>query len=86
MKVKELIEELKKCDPNAEVWTGAHTLKENIPTYGLVDHVYQGVFEQFWTDLFPTPDDIDKRLYVGRNKNRDGSNDPVVYIGTTFGR
>lgn len=82
MKVKELIEELKKCDPNAEVWTGTHTPNANIPTYGLVDHVYQNEFESFWTDLFPTPDDIDTRLYDGRCDRKDN----IVYIGTTFGK
>ena len=82
MKVKELIEELKNCDQEAEVWTGTTTPYQGISTYGLVDIVYQNEFESFWTDLFPTPDEIDTRLYDGRSDK----NDNIVYIGTTFGR
>lgn len=80
MKVKELIEELSKLNQEAEVWTAAIN-KDNIPTYGLVDHIYEEEFDSFWSDLLPTPGDIDNRLI--KNKKLT---DKVVFIGTTFGR
>ena len=79
MKVKELIEKLKQMDPDAEIWVGTHN-DERIPTYGLLDYVYEFNFEELWVDLFPTPGDIDMRLIEGKNDK-----DKIIFLGTSFG-
>lgn len=79
MKVKELIAKLQELDPEAECWTGTFN-RQKIPTYGLLDYTYAGNFSDFLEDIMPTPGDIDERLISGKNDN-----DPIVYLGTTFG-
>ena len=79
MKVKELIEQLKNMNPEAEIWVSTHNDKR-IPTNGLLDYVYDFNFEELWVDLFPTPGDIDMRLIKGKNDK-----DKIVFLGTSFG-
>lgn len=79
MKVQELIEKLQQLDPNADVWVGTHNDKR-IPTYGLLDYVYEFAFEELWVDLFPTPGEIDERIIEGKQDK-----DKIIYLGTSFG-
>ena len=79
MTVKELIEKLRLQDPEAEVWVSAIN-NQLIPTYGLMDHIFDFTFEEVYADLMPTPGDIDTRLLQDKN---DISK--IVYLGSTFG-
>ena len=79
MTVKELIEKLRLQVPEAEVWVSAIN-KQLIPTYALLDHIFDFTFEEVYADLMPTPGDIDSRLLQDKN---DISK--IVYLGSTFG-
>ena len=79
MIVKELIEKLRLQDPEAEVWVSAIN-KQHIPTYALMDHIFDFTFEEVYADLIPTPGDIDTRLLQDKNDICK-----IVYLGSTFG-
>lgn len=77
MKVKELIEKLKKADLNAEAICGVYNGFTD--TYGVVDHVLEATYEEsIYNELFGTPGQIDSRLI-----NKD-HNSKIVYIGSRF--
>ena len=80
MKVKELIEKLKKADPNDEVICGVYNGFTD--TYGIVDHVLEATYEEsVYNDLFGTPGQIDGRLL---DKELQEDNKKIVYIGSDF--
>lgn len=79
MTVKELIDKLQLQDPDAEVWVPA-TNKQLIPTYALLDHIFDFKYEDVYADLIPTPGDIDTRLLQDKNDKSK-----IVYLGSTFG-
>ena len=79
MTVKELIEKLRLQDPEAEVWVSAIN-KHIIPTYALMDHIFDFTFKDVYADLIPTPSDIDTRLLQDKNDKSK-----IVYLGSIFG-
>ena len=80
MKVKELIEKLKKADPNDEVICGVYNGFTD--TYGVVDHILEATYEEsVYNDLFGTPGQIDSRLL---DKELQKDNKKIVYIGSDF--
>ena len=77
MKVKELIDKLKKADPNDEVICGVYNGFTD--TYGIIDHVLEATYEEsIYNELFGTPGQIDSRLI-----NKD-HNSKIAYIGSRF--
>ena len=80
MKVKELIEKLKKADLNDEVICGVYNGFTD--TYGIVDYVLEATYEEsVYNDLFGTPGQIDGRLL---DKELQEDNKKIVYIGSDF--
>ena len=80
MKVKELIDKLKKTDPNSETICGVYNGFTD--TYGVVDHVWEDIYDHsVYNDLYGTPGQIDDRLL---NKELRENNHKVVYIGSDF--
>ena len=80
MKVKELIEKLKKADPESLAICGVNN--GFVDTYGVIDHVWGALYEQsIYNDLFGTPGEIDGRLI---NKELNNPNTKVIYIGSDF--
>jgi len=80
MKVKELIENLKKTDPDSLAICGVNN--GFVDTYGVIDHIWEDYYDRtIYNDLFGTPGEIDGRLI---NKELSNPNTKVVYIGSDF--
>jgi hypothetical protein len=80
MKVKELIEKLKKTDPNSEAICGVYN--GFVDTYGIVDYIWEDIYDHsVYNDLYGTPGQIDGRLM---DKELRKDNQKVVYIGSDF--
>jgi len=80
MKVKELIEKLKKADPESLAICGVYNGFTD--TYGVIDHIWEALYDQsIYNDLFGTPGQIDGRLM---SKDLNNPNAKVVYIGSDF--
>lgn len=77
IKVSELIDELQKCDPDAEVWL-PNVNKLGIHGYCVLDHVMTMTFDEVEDDIMNNPGEIDHRLL--KNKTDDTS---IVYLGST---
>lgn len=75
MKVKDLIDKLTTCDPEAEVITGIWNGKVN--TYTVLDSVHEFLYDQIEADFFGTPGAMDERLFSNQIEK-------FVYIGTQF--
>ena len=73
MKAKELIEKLLQVDPEAEIWLPA-TNRQGIPTYALLDHVFDCKYASIYGDVFNNPGDVDMRLL------KDGHDDDTVVV------
>lgn len=81
MRVKDLIEKLQTFPAEAEVWVHAVN-NEGIPTYALLDCVFDFHYEDLYRDLFPTPGEIDKRIF----RKREETEEPIVIsLSSTFG-
>ena len=76
IKVSELIEELQKCDPNAEVWL-PNVNEFGIRGYCVLDHLMTMTFSEIEDDVMNNPGTIDNRLL--KNKKDD---DQIVYLGS----
>ncbi len=76
MKVSELIEKLKTCDLEAEVWL-PNVNELGIPGYCVLDHVLTLNFNEVENDVMHNPGKIDKRLL----KNKTDSSQ-IVYLGS----
>lgn len=76
IKVSELIEELQKCDPNAEVWL-PNVNELDIPGYCVLDHVMTMTFCEIEDDVMNNPGTIDKRLLKNKKDNAQ-----IVYLGS----
>lgn len=76
MKVSELIDKLKTCDLEAEVWL-PNVNELGIPGYCVLDHVITMNFSEVENDVMHNPGKIDKRLLKDRT---DGSQ--IVYLGS----
>lgn len=75
MKVKDLIDKLTACDPDAEMITGIWNGKVN--TYTVLDSVKEFMYEEIEADFFGTPGAMDERLFNSQIEK-------FVYIGTQF--
>ncbi len=78
MKVSELIEELKKCPSDAEVWL-PNVNNLNIPGYCVLDQIMNCRFAEVESDVMDNPGKVDNRLLD--NKNDDT---PIVYLGSKY--
>ena len=78
MKVSELIIELQKCHPDAEVWL-PNVNNLNIPGYCVLDHIMNFRFAEVESDVMDNSEEIDNRLL--KNKKEDT---PIVYLGSQF--
>lgn len=76
IKVSELIAELQKCDPDAEVWM-SNVNELGIPGYCVLDHVMTMNFGRVESDIMDNPGEIDNRLL--QNKTDDS---PIVFLGS----
>lgn len=73
MKVKELMNLLKTMDAEADVWLPG-TTRDGMPTYSLLDHVFECKYRFICEDVYNTPGDIDDRLLMHiRDENYDGN-------------
>ena len=75
IKVKELIEVLQKCDPEAElvstIWNGwTHT-------YCAIDCVHSFTYDQLSNDFFGTPGQTDDKVFCSQAQN-------IVLLGSLF--
>ena len=76
IKVHELIEELQRCDPNAEV--GLPNVNQlGISGYCVLDHVMTMNLSEVESVVIDNPGEIDNRLL--QNKTEDAS---IVYLGS----
>ena len=76
MKVSELIKELQKCHPDAEVWL-PNINNLYIPGYCVLDYLMSFQFNEVKSDIIDNPGEIDDRLL--KDKNDDT---PIVYLGS----
>lgn len=76
IKVSELIEQLQKCDPDAEVWL-PNVNELGIPGYCLLDHVMTMNYNQVVDDVMNNPGCIDNRILKAKT---DAT--PIVYLGS----
>ena len=76
MKVSELIEKLKSCNQEAEVWL-PNVNELGIPGYCVLDHVMTMNFCEVENDVMHNPGKIDKRLLKDKT---NGSQ--IVYLGS----
>lgn len=76
MIISELIVELLKCDPNAEVWL-PNVNELGIPGYCVLDHIMTMDFNRVESDIMDNPGKIDNRLL----QNKTG-NTQIVYLGS----
>ena len=76
IKVRDLIEQLQKCDPDAEIWL-PNVNERGIPGYCVLDHVMTMNFSDVGDDVMNNPGEIDHRLL--QNKSEDTS---IVYLGS----
>ncbi len=76
IKVSELIAELQKCDPDAQVWL-PNVNELGIPGYCVLDHVMTMDFGKVESDIMNNPGKIDDRLL--QNKTSDT---PIVFLGS----
>lgn len=78
MRVSELIKELQKQNPEAEVWL-PNVNELGIPGYCVLDQIMSFKFGQVESDVFDNPGEIDIRLLKGKNED-----DPIVYLGSIY--
>lgn len=78
MKVSELIKELQKCHPDAEVWL-PNINNLNIPEYCVMDYLMSFQFNEVESDIIDNPGEIDHRLL--KDKKDDT---PIVYLGSQY--
>lgn len=76
IKVAELIEELRKCDPDAEVWL-PNVNELDIPGYCMLDHIMVMPFDTVESDVMDNPGRIDYRLLKNKTENTQ-----IVYLGS----
>ncbi len=76
IKVSELIKELEKCNPEAQVWL-PNVNERGIPGYCVLDHIMVFMLDQVYYDVMDNPGEIDNRLL--RNKTPET---PIVYLGS----
>lgn len=76
IKVSELISELQKCNPDAEVWL-PNVNELGIPGYCVLDHIMAMDFGRVEGDIMDNPGEIDNRLL--QNKTDDS---PIVFLGS----
>lgn len=76
IKVRELIEELQKCDHDAEIWL-PNVNELGIPGYCVLDNVMTMNFSEVGDDVMNNPGEVDHRLL--QNKSEDTS---IVYLGS----
>lgn len=76
IKVSELIEQLQKCDPDAEIWL-PNVNEFGIPGYCVLDHVMNMTFGEVVEDVMNNPGEIDHRLL--HHKTNDT---PIIYLGS----
>ncbi len=78
MKVSELIDKLKTCDLEAEVWL-PNVNELGIPGYCVLDHVMTMNFNEVEKDVMYNPGKIDKRLLKDKTDSSQ-----IVYPITDF--
>ena len=78
MKVSDLIKELKKCHPDAEVWL-PNINELNIPRCCVLDHIMSYQFNEVESDIIDNPGKIDQRLL--KDKKDDAT---IVYLGSKY--
>lgn len=76
MKVSELIEKLKSCNQNAEVWL-PNVNELGIPGYCVLDHVMTMTFGEVGDDVMNNPGEIDQRILQGKT-----SDTPIIFLGS----
>lgn len=76
MKVSELIEKLKTCDLEAEVWL-PNVNELGISGYCVLDHVLTLNFNEVENDVMHNPGKIDKRLLKDKTDSSQ-----IVYLGS----
>ena len=75
MKVKDLIAQLQKSDPEADVITGFWN--GHVSTYCMIDSAWEAEYGNIENDFFGTPGAVDLDVVCSKTKN-------VVYLGASF--
>lgn len=78
MKVSDLIKELQKCPPDAEVWL-PNVNNLDIPGYCVLDHIMEFKFAEVESDVMDNPGEIDHRLLKYKTDET-----PIVYLGSKY--
>lgn len=76
IRVSELVAELQKCDPDAQVWL-PNVNELGIPGYCVLDHVMAMDFGKVESDIMDNPGEIDNRLLQDKTANT-----PIVFLGS----
>lgn len=76
IKVSELIEQLQRCDPDAEIWL-PNVNERGIPGYCVLDHVMNMTFGEVVEDVMNNPGEIDHRLLHHKTNET-----PIIYLGS----
>lgn len=75
MTAKDLIEQLSKVDPEAEIVGGLFNGRTE--TYTVLDELYVFRYDEIYNDFFGTPGAFDNKLLTIKSKD-------VVYLGSLF--
>lgn len=75
MTAKDLIEQLSKVDPEAEIVGGLFNGRTE--TYTVLDELYVFRYDEIYNDFFGTPGAFDDKLLTIKSKD-------VVYLGSLF--
>ena len=75
MTAKDLIEQLSKVDPEAEIVGGMFNGRTE--TYTVLDELYVFRYDEIYNDFFGTPGAFDNKLLTIKSKD-------VVYLGSLF--
>ena len=78
MKVSELIQELQKCYPDAEVWI-PNINELNIPGFCVLDHLMSFQLNEVESDIIDNQRKIYQRLL--KDKKDDT---PIIYLGSKY--
>lgn len=78
MKVSELIDKLKTCDLEAEVWL-PNVNELGIPGYCVLDHVMTMNFNEVEKDVMYNPGKIDKGLLMNKTDHTS-----LIYLGSLY--